>query len=189
MEGMKEPKEGVDFKWVVNPGTNVKTRKFFNRGEKAEMAKKSTSSTPSSTTAKKAPQTSAPKTSVRPKLRQKVSNYKDDQKASRTKGVAKPNLRDDQKSSRTNVRKAPSVQSKAPAAPKAPSAPKKSGVSIGEGSSNRLGDRTLRANRRAAQSKATRGNKPPKKTDMQPMGKKPKLKDIMKGFPNRPKYY
>lgn len=31
------PKEGVDFKWITNPNTNVKTRKFFTKAEKEAM--------------------------------------------------------------------------------------------------------------------------------------------------------
>lgn len=39
MRGEKEPKEGVDFKWVVNEGTNVRTRHFFTKAEKEAMKK------------------------------------------------------------------------------------------------------------------------------------------------------
>jgi hypothetical protein len=43
-------KEGVDFKWVTNPNTNVKTRKFFTKAEKAEMAAGKKADTPTAST-------------------------------------------------------------------------------------------------------------------------------------------
>jgi len=60
-------------------------------------------------------------------------------------------------------------------------------VKVGRGSSGRLGDRPLRQNRRAAQSKARLHQ--PRKTDTDPLKPRTKLKNILKGFPNRPKTY
>jgi hypothetical protein len=68
----EEPKEGVDFKWVKDPNSNAKVRKFFTRAEKAEMAKPKAAA-PKAPAAK--PKASAPKAKAmetpRPKARQK----------------------------------------------------------------------------------------------------------------------
>jgi hypothetical protein len=122
-------KEGVDFKWVTNPNTNVKTRKFFTKAEKAEMAAGKKADAPTATS------TRGPKPKARPAAKPKKDVVTSAREAIERSGPTRPKSRPSSGNTRPKARPSSSATSDSIAAPEVTESklPARSGGGSSEG--------------------------------------------------------